>query len=191
VPCQVRFPILPVRTGHVTFTIPRLTPGGLLSVRLSPASPGAFPQIRIRLVVPYYDGLPTSVLPPVRSSPVLLGGALRPRVLPPILRLAYAGFWSLLGAFPHEGASHFGVCSGSGLGGFGQGLPGPTHRSPWHPVRGCPCPLRWTLQHGLGGGLLPSHTALCGSPPGTEVNQVDSLNLPVDPCNAHCRLPSP
>jgi hypothetical protein len=50
VPCQVRFPILPVRTGHVTFTIPRLTPGGLLSVRLSPASPGAFPQIRIRLV---------------------------------------------------------------------------------------------------------------------------------------------
>ena len=34
----------------MTFTIPRLTPGGLLSVRLSPASPGAFPQIRIRLV---------------------------------------------------------------------------------------------------------------------------------------------
>ena len=47
---QVRFPILPVRTGHMAFTIPRLTPGGLLSVRLSPASPGAFPQIRIRLV---------------------------------------------------------------------------------------------------------------------------------------------
>jgi hypothetical protein len=34
----------------MTFTIPRLTPGGLLSVRLSSASPGAFPQIRIRLV---------------------------------------------------------------------------------------------------------------------------------------------
>ena len=34
----------------VVFTIPRLTPGGLLSVRLSPASPGAFPQIAIRLV---------------------------------------------------------------------------------------------------------------------------------------------
>jgi hypothetical protein len=34
----------------MAFTIPRLTPGGLLSVRLSPASPGAFPQIRIRLV---------------------------------------------------------------------------------------------------------------------------------------------
>jgi len=50
VPHQVRFPILPVRTGHMAFTIPRLTPGGLLSVRLSPASPGAFPQIRIRLV---------------------------------------------------------------------------------------------------------------------------------------------
>jgi hypothetical protein len=50
VPHQVRFPILPVRTGHMAFTIPRLTPGGLLSVRLSPASPGAFPQICIRLV---------------------------------------------------------------------------------------------------------------------------------------------
>ena len=49
-PHQVRFPILPVRTGHMTFTIPRLTPGGLLSVRLSSDSPGAFPQIRIRLV---------------------------------------------------------------------------------------------------------------------------------------------
>ena len=49
-PHQVRFPILPVRTGHMAFTIPRLTPGGLLSVRLSPASPGAFPQITIRLV---------------------------------------------------------------------------------------------------------------------------------------------
>ena len=47
---QVRFPILPVRTGHMTFTIPRLTPRGLLSVRLSSASPGTFPQIRIRLV---------------------------------------------------------------------------------------------------------------------------------------------
>jgi hypothetical protein len=57
-------------------------------------------------------------------------------------------------------------------------------------VQGFPCPLRWTLQHGLGGGLLPSHTALCDSPPGTEVNQVNSFNLPVDPCNAHCRLPS-
>src|SRR5215510_10916499 len=34
----------------MAFTIPRLTPGGLLSVRLSSASPGAFPQIRIRLV---------------------------------------------------------------------------------------------------------------------------------------------
>src|SRR5215475_11568602 len=34
----------------MAFTIPRLTPGGLLSVRLSPASPGAFPQIAIRLV---------------------------------------------------------------------------------------------------------------------------------------------
>src|SRR5215813_8799618 len=44
---------------------------------------------------------------------------------------------------------------------------------------------------GLGGGLLRSPTALYGSPPGTEVNQVDSLNLPVDPCHTHCRLPSP
>ena len=49
-PLQARFPILPVRTWLTTFTVPRLTPGGLLSVRLSPASPGAFPQIRIRLV---------------------------------------------------------------------------------------------------------------------------------------------
>src|SRR5215510_9864028 len=49
-PLQARFPMLPVRTWLTTFTVPRLTPGGLLSARLSPASPGAFPQIRIRLV---------------------------------------------------------------------------------------------------------------------------------------------
>jgi hypothetical protein len=112
---------------------------------------------------PLYAALP-------RSS----GGASLPRVLPPIRRLTYAGFWSLLGAFPRRGASHFGVCSGSGFGGFGQGLPEPTHRSPWHPVQGFPCPLRWTLQRGLGGGSLPIPTALCGSQPGRRYVQVGS-----------------
>ena len=34
------------------------------------------------------------------GSPALRDGALLPRVLPPIRHLAYAGFWSLLGAFP-------------------------------------------------------------------------------------------
>src|SRR5256885_10761247 len=82
---------------------------------------------------PLYVALP-------RSS----GGASLPRVLPPIRHLTYTGFWSLLGAFP-GGASHFGVCSGSGLGGIGQGLPWPTRRSPSHPVHGFPWPLRSTL----------------------------------------------
>ena len=86
---------------------------------------------------------PLSVALP-RSS----GGALLPRVLPPIRHLADAGVWSLLGAFPSQSASHCGVCAGSGLGGFSEGLPGPPHRSPSHPVQGFPCPLRGTLQPG-------------------------------------------
>src|SRR5262249_4016118 len=61
----------------------------------------------------------TSALPLCAARPRSSGGALLPRVLPPIRHLAYAGFWPLLGAFPYEGASHFGLCSGSGFGGFG------------------------------------------------------------------------
>src|ERR671933_239490 len=95
---------LPVRTGHMTFTIPRLTPGGLLSVRLAPASPGAFPQIRIRLVAllrrpPDFGASPCPRLP---RPP---GWAVPPASAPADPRpLAYAGFWSLLGALPQGGA---------------------------------------------------------------------------------------
>ena len=123
---------------------------------------------------PYCDCLPTSALPPVRGFPAFRGGASLPRVLPPIRHLTYAGFWSLLGAFPSQGASHFGLCSSSGFGGFGSGLPWPTRRSPWHPVQGFPCPLRWTLRRGLGGGSLPIPTALCGSQPERRYDQVSS-----------------
>jgi len=168
----------------------QLTPRGLLSVRLSPASPSAFPQIRIRLVALLRRPPDSGTSPCTRLSRAPRWGVTPTSTTtdpPPHIRRVLVPTWR----FSPKGASHFGVCSGSGLGGFGLGLPQPTRRSPSHPVQGFPCPLRWTLQHGLGGGLLPSHTALCGSPLGTEVNQVGSLNLPVDPCNAHCRLPSP
>ena len=75
------------------------------------------------------------------------------------------GFGPYLAPFP-PGASHCGVCAGSGLEGFGQGLPWPPHRSPSPPVQGFPCPLRWTLQRGVGGGSLLIPTALCSSQPG-------------------------
>ena len=75
------------------FTIPRLTPEGLTSGRLSPASPGTFPQICIRLVallrlpsdfgaspctqlsrVPWWDVTPTSTTtdPPPHLRRVLM-----------------------------------------------------------------------------------------------------------------------
>src|SRR5215831_13705770 len=131
-----------------------------------PASTIVLIGLQATNTIGYYDGPPTPALPPVRGSPALRCGASLPRVLPPIRHLASASFSSLLGAFPHRGASHFGVCSGSGLGGFGSGLPWPPHRSPSHPVQGFPCPLRWTLQRGVGGGSLLIPTALCGSQPG-------------------------
>jgi hypothetical protein len=165
VPHQVRFPILPVRTGHMTFTIPRLTPGGLLSVRLSSASPGAFPQIRIRLVALLRPPPDFGASPCTRLSRVPRWGVTptsTPADPPPHIRRVLVPTWR----FSLPGASHFGLCSGSGFGGFGSGLPGPTRRSPWHPVQGFPCPLRWTLRRGVGGGSLPIPTALCGSQPG-------------------------
>ena len=152
-PHQVRFPILPVRTGHMAFTIPRLTPEGLLSVRLSPASPGAFPQIAIRFVALLRSPPDSGASPCTRFSRAPRWGVTptsTPTDPPPRICQIFVPTWR----FSPGGASHFGVCSGSGLGGFGPGLPRPTHRSPSHPVQGFPCPLRWTLRHGLGGGSL-------------------------------------
>jgi hypothetical protein len=82
----------------MTFTIPQLTPRGLLLVRLSPASPGPFPWIPIRLVAllqlppdfgaspctrlsraPRWDATPTST--PTEPPPHLR------RVLSPYLAL--------------------------------------------------------------------------------------------------------
>jgi len=144
---QVRFPILPVRTGHMAFTIPRLTPRGLLSGRLSAASPGTFPRITIRLVAllrlpPNFGASPCTWLSHAPWRGVT--PASTPADPPPRICRVLVPTWRV----SPGGASHFGVCSGSGFGGFGQGLPWPTYRSPWHPVQGFPCPLRWTLQHG-------------------------------------------
>ena len=157
----------------MTFTIPRLTPGGLLSVRLSPASPGAFPQIPIRLVALLRLPPDSGASPCTRLSPAPRWGVL-PRVLPPIRHLAYAGFSSLLGAFPQQGASHFGVCSASGLGGFGSGSP--LAYSPLSLASRARLPVSPTMDSATWGrwwfAAIP--TALCGSQLGEEVSQVDS-----------------
>src|SRR5262249_24759281 len=97
---------------------------------------------------------------------------------PPRIRRGLVPTWrvSLTGRFPFRGLFRL------GLGGFSEGLPWPTHRSPSHPVQGFPCPLRWTLQHGLGGGSLPIPTALCGSQPEKRYVQVGSSrssNMPI------------
>ena len=172
-PHQVRFPILPVRTGHMTFTIPRLTPGGLLSVRLSSASPGAFPQIRIRLVALLRLPPDFGASPCTRLSRAPRWGVTPTSTTtdpPPRIRQVFFPTWR----FSPRGASHFGLCSGSGFGGFSQGLPQPTRRSPSHPVQGFPCPTQWTLQRGVGGGSLLIPTALCGSQPEKRYVQVGS-----------------
>src|SRR5215831_16411092 len=117
----------------MAFTIPRLTPGGLLSVRLSSASPGAFPQIRIRVVALLRRPPDFGASPCTRLSRVPRWGVTptsTPADPPPYIRRVLVP----TRRFSQKGASHFGVCSDSGFGGFGQGLPGPTHRSPWHPV---------------------------------------------------------
>jgi hypothetical protein len=162
---QVRFPSLPERTGPMTCTIPRRTPGGLLSVRLSPASPGAFPQLPIRFVALLRPPPDCGASPWTRLSRAPRWGGTptsTPPEPPPRLRRVLLPPWRC----SPGGASHGGVCSGSGLGGCVEGLPWPPHCSPWHPVQDFPCPLRWTLQRGGGGGALPIPTALCGSQPG-------------------------
>jgi hypothetical protein len=138
---QVRFPILPVRTGLMTFTIPQLTPRGLLLVPLSPASPGASPQITIRFScllqpppdfgaspctrlsrAPWWDVTPTST---TTEPPPRLQRALSP--------------YSALRPQQELGASHFRFCLLFGHRRVRLGVtPQTTHRSPLHPGRGFP-----------------------------------------------------
>ena len=113
-PHQVRFPILPVRTGHMTFTIPRLTPGGLLSVRLSPASPGAFPQIAIRLVALLRLPPDSGASPCTRFSRAPRWGVTptsTPADPPPRIRRVLVPTWrfSLTGRFPFRGLFRLGL----------------------------------------------------------------------------------
>lgn len=67
------------------------------------------------------------------------------------------------------GASHFGLCSRSGLWGFISGFPRDSRRSHYHPVERFPCPVPWTLQRGLGGGYPLPCAAHGGSRPGHGV----------------------
>jgi hypothetical protein len=89
----------------MTFTIPRLTPRGLLSVRLSPASLGAFPQIRIRLVAllrlpPDFGASPCTRLS--RAPRWGVTPTSTPADPPPRIRRVFVPTWrfSLTGRFP-------------------------------------------------------------------------------------------
>jgi hypothetical protein len=147
--------MLPVRTWLTTFTVPRLTPGGLLSAQLSPASPGTFPQIIIRLV-------PLLRLPPdfgaspcTRLSRAPWWGVTSTSTItepPPRLQRALSPY-SALRPQQKLGASRFRFCLLFGPRRIRLGVnPQTTHRSPSHPGQGFPCPRRWTLQRHLGGG---------------------------------------
>ena len=100
--------MLPVRTWLTTFTVPRLTPGGLLSVRLSPASPGAFPQIRIRLVALLRRPPDSGASPCTRLSRAPLWGVTPTSTTtdpPPRIRQLFVPTWrfSPQGRFPFRG----------------------------------------------------------------------------------------
>jgi len=89
----------------MAFAIPRLTPGGLLSVRLSPASPGAFPQITIRLVALLRLPPDSGASPCTRFSRALRWGATPTSTTtdpPPHIRRVLFPTWrfSLTGRFP-------------------------------------------------------------------------------------------
>ena len=112
-PHQVRFSLLPVRTGHMAFTIPRLTPEGLPSVRLSPASPGAFPQIAIRLVALLRRPPDSGTSPCTRLSRAPRWGVTptsTPTDPPPRIRRVLVPTWrfSLRGRFPFRGSFRLG-----------------------------------------------------------------------------------
>jgi len=107
-PLQARFLMLPVRTWLTTFTVPRLTPGGLLSVRLSPASPGAFPQIRIRFVALLRRPPDSGASPCTRLSRAPRWGLTptsTPTDPPPRIRQLFVPTWrfSPQGRFPFRG----------------------------------------------------------------------------------------
>ena len=107
-PLQARFLMLPVRAWLTTFTVPRLTPGELLSVRLSPASPGAFPQIRIRFVALLRRPPDSGASPCTRLSRAPRWGLTptsTPTDPPPRIRQLFVPTWcfSPQGRFPFRG----------------------------------------------------------------------------------------
>src|SRR5262249_33764949 len=92
----------------------RLTPGGLLSVRLSPASPGAFPQIAIRLVALLRRPPDSGAAPCTRFSRAPRWGVTPTRTPadpPPRIRRALVPTWrfSLTGRFPFRGLFRLGL----------------------------------------------------------------------------------
>src|SRR5215831_13004319 len=98
----------------MAFTIPRLTPGGLLSVRLSPASPGTFPQIRIRLVAllrlpPDFGASPCTQLSCAPQWGVTPTSTIADP--PPRIRRVLAPTWrfSLIGRFPFRALFRLGL----------------------------------------------------------------------------------
>jgi hypothetical protein len=87
--------------------------------------------------------------------------------------LSFRWFCCLLGASSPGLAGAlplFGIVSTFGPLGIPSGVgPRGTHRSHYHPSKGFPCPLPWTLQRGLGGGSLIPYAAHCGTQPGNGV----------------------
>jgi hypothetical protein len=86
----------------MAFTIPRLTPGGLLSVRLSPASPGAFPQIAIRFVALLRLPPDSGAAPCTRLSRAPQVGRYSHEYYHRSATLHAPGFGPYLALFPHR-----------------------------------------------------------------------------------------
>jgi hypothetical protein len=129
---------------------------------------------------PLYVALP-------RSS----GGASLPRVLPPIRHLAYAGVWSLLGAFPQGALPISGFVPARALEGSTKVSPG-LRTALLH----IPCKVSRVPYDGLSN--MVEVVVRCPSQPRSAapslrrgMSRLAPLDLPACPCNTCCRYPSP
>ena len=182
--------MLPVRTWLTTFTVPRLTPGGLLSVRLSPASPGAFPQIAIRLVALLRLPPDFGASPCTRLSRAPQVGRYSHEYYHRSATLPTPGFGPYSALFPTRALPISGFVPARALEDSARVSPGLLTA-----LLGIPCKASRVPYDGLSN--VGEVVVRCSSQPrsaapslGGGMSRLAPLDLPACPCNTCCRYPS-
>jgi hypothetical protein len=175
----------------MAFTIPRLTPGGLLSVRLSPASPGAFPQITIRVIALLRWPPDSGASPCTRLSRDPQMGRYSHEYYHRSATSHAPGFGPSLARFPRGALPISGFVPTRALEDSARVSPGLLPA-----LLGIPCKASRVPYEGLSNMVevvirCPSQPRSAAPSLGGGMARLAPRDLPACPCHACCRYPSP